>query len=196
MSGVRIFSVVQNKGKSDFDEETQKILDSFKNAQIVKKPRRKRTTTPLKSTKKAQKPQDIDRQKTETSVKPSTSPYVKLIKLKMTIPSVGSGATNSKTVDYSAYVVKSAATAEKDSLSEPSTQIGGLDMALSKSYKLLVPRDRPAPMKTPLLVARCAFCGNYANFDSGFGDLFGPYRISEDCDFDLVDDDFEKGGFN
>lgn len=119
---------------------------------------------------------------------------------------------NSASMDYSEYVVKSAASERDAAMAGAALGVinhhgigggqlaGTIDTALAKSYKQLVPRDRPAPMLNPTKVARCTLCENYANWAPGLGDLFGPYRVSGDYDCDMTDEqlgesrpDFEKG---
>lgn len=186
--------------------DTRKILESFKNAQIVKKPRQKKSTLsnkPNNSSKNPHKSLKTESVQPADVSKPYSGPYVKLIQQKHSALPIGFGtmSTNScesgNFMDYSEYVVKSAAS-DKDMTT--AMNIGVQSGTLDKSYKHLVPRDRPATMKNPSLVARCALCENFANIVPGLGDLFGPYRVSSDLDFDMIDDqsidskqDLDKG---
>jgi hypothetical protein len=163
------------------DEETRKILGSFKTAQIVtKQPRRKRTATNGggKASSSKEAPTSL--------VESRSGPYVKLNK--QTLPN--------NNIEYATYVVKSSET--KESLAASAAAAGGIDLGggINHTYKQLVPRDRAAPVRDPTRPARCSMCDNEANCVPELGDLFGPYRVSADYDTDLFVDDQQIGSNN
>lgn len=155
----------------DSDMDTRKILDSFRNAQIVQKqPRQKRGKGRPRKTQNA----TASPTSTATTKAPSnTGPYVKLVMQKL---------LHSRD-EYPTFVVRSS---EKDAVASATLWTAD-NLTMNKmSYKVLVPRDRAPPVTVPSAVQHCSMCSNSSNM-CHLGDLFGPYRVSEDYEIDMID---------
>lgn len=187
--------------------DTRKILGSFKNAKIAigKTAGRKRqmmngsigggnhkNNTSLggenKSTTSHSNHHYHNNNNNNTTItnNSNSGPYVKLIKQKLKIDEAS--GKKSIAVDYDLFVVKSANEREQNDNNEANA----IDSTLSKSYKLLVPKEKPAgPVLDQSTIPLCAMCANQSNFLPGIGELFGPYRISADYENDLFNETIE-----
>lgn len=178
--------------------DTRKIVDSFRNAQI-QLPRKTKQATSGRGRKQQQTSTSSKKSRTSgttNAVESSSSapqivsgPYIKLVEQKPSILSYASTSSSTNTMDYREYVVRSWA---GDSAVTATSTAALADVPVTKTYKHLVPRDRPHSMRNPSIVAKCELCENQANSTPGLGDLFGPYRVSPDLDFDIANENDGK----
>lgn len=168
-------SKIQLKYK-EIDEEALKILKSFKNVPKVSPTNQQRQTPSDAKKRKSGTVEKEDR----SMIRPSgvnTGPYVQRVKQKLMHDS-------SQLSEYYMCVVKQSETA-----SESNTSVAGGNLVeTSGRYKSVVPRERSFPIERKDEPWICCFCSNKANFMDGIGELYGPYRVSDDLEADIVFD--------
>lgn len=181
--------VKKNLKNFALDEDTQKIISSFKNANI-KISKQKKSKTNENSIV------DLDEAKTTKAV--NTGPFVRFKKEKLKIKpnDADNKTTDTKEVEYPAYIICQ----QNESNVSKSLNNNELNGNPSLSTKQMVPKEKFLPITDTESAWVCSFCENRPNSLAGLGELFGPYRIGFNSDenvyFELEERNKFKGLFN
>jgi hypothetical protein len=173
----------------EFDQETQKIINSFKKSKISIKKNFKCNEEKRSKTKRSIR-SNIEQKNTKENASQLNSsndkqvnqgPFVWTIRQQVNID-------KNKTIELPIHVVKQQHSAINNDENE---FLNSDPMELTQKYKRLLPKEKHFPVLKPEMDLEdksewvCSFCMNGPNFTNGIGELFGPYRVSSDLEFDI-----------